>query len=319
MAVSLCSTVGQNTGGIDCDVVRGNPQVLIPGSAIFDSTDYASSTTFEAAFTAKIKQSTGTSDKLFPFPVIQGVTDKTEAAKYGTLGYGLQIKLLRSKQGYEFDVLAGTALEKRLMAFDSKIIPFFILDDNTNYNMWGVQASNGDFSGAKYLVGVEPRGWGDAQNPKTTKITLSIVDSRDWVENAAVAPTSFSSTDLEGLNDVVLIEAAAHAANVHYIKTYVPTAQLGNGLDVTDQYGTELANAALWSAFTGVGYTTPLAITSVTYDATNKRLVFTFDSTAYTALSSGATIKLVADDVPTLDAADVTGVEVGFIILTKTP
>jgi hypothetical protein len=105
----------------------------------------------------------------FPFPVIQGVNDKTEAAKYGTLGYGLQVKLMRSKPGYEFDVIAGSALEKRMMAFDGSIVPFFVLDDNVNYNMWGVQDSSGNFKGAKYLVGIEPRGWGDAQNAKVTK------------------------------------------------------------------------------------------------------------------------------------------------------
>jgi hypothetical protein len=45
--------------------------------------------------------------------------------------------------------------------------------------------------------------------------------------------------------------------------------------------------------------------------------VFTFDSTAYTALAAGDKIKLVPDDVPTLNAANVTGIEPEFIILTK--
>jgi hypothetical protein len=72
MAISLCSTVGQNTGGIDCDVERGNPQVLIPGSASFSPSDYVDATTFEAAFTDKIKQANGTADKLFPFPCDSG-------------------------------------------------------------------------------------------------------------------------------------------------------------------------------------------------------------------------------------------------------
>jgi hypothetical protein len=318
MAISICSSVGANTGDIDCDIVRGNPLVLIPGSAEFDTNDTVDSTTFEAAFTAKINQAAGTSDKLFPFPVIQGVTDKTEAAKYGTLGYGLQVKLLRSKQGYEFDVLAGSALEKRLMAFDGKQVPFFILDDNTNYNLWGVQNSNVDFAGALYQVGVEPRGFGDGNSVKTTKITISIIDPRDFVENARVAPTSFAASDLKGLNDVTLAEAATHAANVHYIKMYVATAKLGNGEDVTAQFGSAIASASLWTAKTGTGYTTTLAITSVTYDSTNNRLVFTFDSTAYTALSTGATIKLIPDPVEDLFAADIVGIEPVFIILTKT-
>jgi hypothetical protein len=129
--------------------------------------------------------------------------------------------------------------------------------------------------------------------------------------------TSFAASDLKGFNDVKLVEPTAHAANVHYIKTYVPTTQLGNGLDITSDIGTALA-AAGWTAFTGATYSTSLAITSKTYDSTNKRLVFTFDSTAYTALATDAKIKLVPSDVPTLDAVGVTGVEIAFVILTKT-
>jgi hypothetical protein len=316
MAVSLCSQTGANTGGIDCDVTRGIPQVIIAGSKSFASADYVDSDTFEAAFSAAIKQAAGTASKLFPFPVIQGNTAKTEAAKYSTLGYGTQIKLLRSKPGYEFDVLAGSSLEKKLIAFDGKQVPLFILDDQSN--VWGVQDASGNFTGATYMVGVEPRDFGDAQNAKTTKITISLVDSRDFVEYAAFMNTSFAASDLKGLNDVKLVEPAAHAANVHYIKTYVPTTQLGNGLDITADLGTALGSGALWSAKTGATYGTALTITSVSYDSTNERLVVTFDSTAYTALSVGDKIKLIPAAVPALDAADVTGVEIAFVILTKT-
>lgn len=316
MSISLCSQTGANTGGIDCDVTRGIPQVIIAGSKQFASSDYVDSDTFEAAFTAAIKQAAGTATKLFPFPVIQGNTAKTEAAKYATLGYGTQIKLLRSKPGYEFDVLAGSSLEKKLIAFDGKQVPLFILDDQSN--IWGVQDADGKFSGATYMVGVEPREFGDAQNAKTTKITISLVDSRDFIEYAAFMNTSFAASDLKGLNDVKLVEPAAHASNVHYIKTYVPTTQLGNGLDITEDLGANLASTSLWTAKTGTGYTVTLSITSITYDSTNKRLVFTFDSTAYTALATDATIKLIPDAVPDLDAADVTGVEIAFVILKKT-
>lgn len=312
--VSLCSQTGANTGGIDCDVTRGIPQVIIAGSKVFASADYVDSDTFEAAFTAAINQAAGSASKLFPFPVIQGNTSKTEAAKYATLGYGTQIKLLRSKPGYEFDVLAGSSLEKKLIAFDGKQVPLFILDDQSN--VWGVQDADGNFSGATFMVGVEPREFGDSQNAKTTKITISLLDSRDFIEYAAFMNTSFAASDLKGLNDVKLVEPAAHASNVHYIKTYVPTTQLGNGLDITSDIGTALA-AAAWTAFTGTGYVTPLTITSKTYDSTNKRIVFTFDSTTYTALSAGAKIKLVPSDVPTLNAANVTGIEIAFVILTK--
>lgn len=316
MSVSNCSIVGKNTGDVKCDFTRANPQVLIFGGKVFSPAETVDEDAYETAMLDAIKQSSGTADKMFPLPVIQGVADQTEAAKYGTLGYGLKVKLQRSKPGYEFDVLAGSAAEKRLMAFDGKVVPVIVKDDNVGYNNWGAQDSAGNFFGADYLVGIEPRGFGDGNNPKTTKVTISIVNSQDFVENAAVAPSSFSAGDLVGLNDVKLVEAAAHAANVYYIKLFVPTAQIGNGLDVTAQYSA-IFSASLWSAFTGATFTTPLTITSVTYDATNKRGVITLDTTAYAALSAGAKIKLVPDEVPDLDAANVTGIEPDFIILTK--
>lgn len=316
MSVSNCSIVGKNTGDVKCDFTRGNPQVLIFGSKVFSPSETVDEDTYEAAMLDAINLSTGDSDKMFPLPVIQGVADQTEAAKYGTLGYGLKVKLQRSKPGYEFDILAGSALEKRIMAFDGKVIPVIVKDDNIGYNNWGAQDSAGNFFGADYLIGVEPRGFGDGNNPKTTKVTMSIVNSQDFVENAAIAPSSFSAGDLIGLNDVNLVEAAAHAANVYYIKLFVPTAQIGNGLDVTAQYSA-IFSASLWSAFTGTTFSTPLTLTSVTYDSTNKRGVVTLDNTAFTALSAGDKIKLVPDDVPDLNAANVTGIEPAFIILTK--
>lgn len=312
---SICGLVGANTGAIDCDVTRGNPTQIIAGSASFAAADYADSDTLKAAFLTKIKQAKTASDKLFPFPVIQGVSDKTEAAKYGSLGYGLQVKLLRSKPGYEFDVLAGSSLEKQLVKFDGKVVPLFIFDDQSN--IWGILDENDNFQGAEYLVGVEPRGFGDAQNPKTTKISISVVDSKDFTENSKFASVSFSTNDLQGLVDVELYETAAHASNVWKIGARIATDDLISTIDVHDSYATELASSSLWEAFTGATYATSLALTSVANDTTNGGWTVTFDSTAYGLLSSGDKIKLRLKDPATLDAADVTGIESGFIILTK--
>lgn len=314
MALSLCASIGANTGIIDCDLTRGNPVKLAAGSATFDSDDYADQTTMDAAILSKLILANGDSQKLYPFPVIQGNTDQTEAAKYGNLGYGLKVKLLRSKPGYEFDVLAGSALEKKLIAWDGQIVPFYILDDKSQWA--GVKDSNGIFKGANYLVGVEPRGYGDAQNPKTTKITISIVDTADFTENAYFHVTALSSSNIVGLKDVVLSEPQAHASNVYKIKMKIPTSKLNGDLDIWDDYGSAIA-ALTFTAGTGTNYGTALTITSVAADNTLKALTVTFDSTAFTALASGAKIKLTPPTPAVLDAADVTGIELGSIILTK--
>lgn len=314
MSTSLCGSIGGNVGQIDCDLTRGNPIKLIPGGASFSSTDYADQTTMDAAILSKLILATGNSSKLFPFPVIQGTTDKTEAAKYGTLGYGLQVKLLRSKNGYEFDVLAGSSLEKKLILWDGQIVPFFILDDKSQ--IAGVKDSNGNFKGANYLVGVEPRGYGDAQNAKTTKITISIVDAADFVENNFFYITALASSNIVGLKDVILSEPQAHSSNVYKIKMKIPTTKLNGDLDIFDDFGSAIA-ALTFTAGTGTNYGTSLTITSVAVDNTLKALTVTFDSTMFSALSSGTKIKLTPPTPATLDNADVTGIELFPIILTK--
>jgi hypothetical protein len=314
MSFNLCGAIGDNTGEVDCDITRGNPIKIAPGGATFSSSDYADQTTMDAAILTKLLLPNGNSQKLYPFPVIQGTTDQTEAAKTGSLGYGLKIKLLRSKPGYEFDVLAGTSLEKRLIAFDGQIIPLYILDDKSQFA--GVKDSSGTFKGANYLIGVEPRPYGDAQNPKTTKITISIVDTQDFTENAYFYKTALSSSSIVGLKNVVLSEPSAHSTNVYKIKMKIPTSVLGGDLDIYDDFGTAIA-ALTFTAGTGASYGASLAITSVAVDATLKALTVTFDSTAFTALASGTKIKLTPPTPAVLDAADVTGIELLPIILTK--
>lgn len=314
---SICSQIGANTGGIDCDPTKGLPVQLIPGSAVFSPSDYATNLSFETAFLAKLIQPKGSPDKLFPFPVIQGNASKTTAAKFATLGYGLQLKLLRSKAGYEFEVLSGSSLEKKLMKFDGQIVPLFIFDDKSR--VWGVLDSNLNFKGAKYLIGVEPKDFEDGQNAKTTKITIAIIDSRDFVENAEFADTSFNASDLVGLNDALLFETAAHAANVYKIGLKISTSSVLTFLDVhaTPGYNTGLASAALWAAKTGVNFGTALAITSVADDPVNGGWTVTFDSTAYTALATGAKILLNLASPVALNGASITGIEGSPLILVK--
>lgn len=314
---SICGQVAANMGQIDCDVRRGNPTLIIAGSAIAAPSDYATLAAYKAWLIGKIKQSNTASDKMFVFPVIQGNSDQTEAAKYGTLGYGLKIKLLRSKQGYEFDVLCGSSLEKKLIKFDGKILPLKIFDDQDD--VYGVTDTNSNFSGANYLIGVEPAGFGDAQNPKTTKITISIIDAKDFTENSRYISTDFSTNDLTTANllDAYLYSTAANASNVYHIGAKIITDALNTFLNVHDKYATLLASAALWTAFTGTNFGTALTLTTVANDATNGGWTVTFDSTAYTALSSGAQIKLNFASVPVLDAAGVTGIEGNYMIITK--
>lgn len=306
---SICGEVLSNTGAIDCDVFRGVPTNVIFGSASIAPEDYATPDEFKASILDAINQSNTVAGKLFPVPTIQGNTDKTVAAKYATLGYGLNIKLLRSKAGYEFDILAGTTLEKALMKFDGKTIPVMLMDDQGN--IWGVTDADGNFSGTKYLVGVEPAGFGDAQNAKTTKITIAIIDAKDFTENSRRGATDLTGSDLTGLLDATPFETHAHASNVYHIGLKVITDSINSFLNVhdTEGYPALLADADQWTA--------GIAITTVVDDPTNDGWTMTLDTTAYAALASGAKIPISLVDVATLKEAGIVGIEGAVLTLVK--
>jgi hypothetical protein len=316
MSFSLCGSVGANTGVIKCDRRRGIPKKIIIGSAVFDSTDYASASAFDAAFIADFKLATGNASKLYPFPEITGASDKTEANKESTLGaFGPKVTLIEGRPAYEFDVIAGSTLEKSLRKFNGQQVPVFIVD-NSNA-IWGKLDENKDFVGTDCLIFTTPHKFGDGANGQTTKVSISFVSASDFSDSAAFIETALSISDMVGLLDVTLAEYAAHAFNVHKMKGFIPTSSPGVSLNLYDNYADELASAALWTAFTGATFATPLTITSIAKNVSNKGWDITFDSTAYTALSAGAKIKINLATPDVLDAADVTGIEGIAFIATK--
>lgn len=315
MSLSLCGTVGGNTGGPDCDIAKARPVGLTFGGGTFGSSDYIDPVTFKTTFVAKTKLATGDSEKLYPFPELQGNTDQTEAPKTGTLGYGLKFVLLGAKPAYEFDVVAGSSTEQKLLAFDGKTIPMYVHDSSSN--TWGTRnRSTGVVKGFKVLVSIVGKPFDDGQNAKSTKVTVSFVSSDEFYKTAGYMQTDITSSDLVGLMDGVSYEIQAHAVNVYKIGVKVQTAQLGGDLNVYDTFADELV-AGTVSAFTGPTFSTSLAITSFVKDTALKGWTLTLDTTAFAALSAGAKIKLVFDDPADLDAADVTGLEIASIILTK--
>jgi hypothetical protein len=148
-------------------------------------------------------------------------------------------------------------------------------------------------------------------------VKISIVDGADFSSNAAYMTTTFTPSDLEGLNDAFVYQTAANTANVYKIGLKIPTASLTTSINVHDSYAAELASASLWSAKTGATFATTLTITSVATDTVNGGWTVTFDSAAYTALASGAKIKLTLVSPTALAAADVLGIEATPLIITK--
>lgn len=315
MSFSICGTVGGNIGSIDCDVRRGRPVGIIVGSAVFVAADYASSATFQTALLTKVKSAAGSASKLFPFPSIQTTNDKTDAPKEGTYGYGLKQILLQGLPAYEFIMIPGTTQEKKMRQFHNKTVPVFVFDDAGN--VWGVGDTSGNFFGATCLISVIGKGFEDGQNVKGTTVQISYVNAGDFYDSAYFMSTTFSISSLKALNDGIVAPVAVNSTNVFHLGIKIPTAQIGNSVDVHLKYPTELSSSALWAAFTGVNFATTHTLTTVANDTTNGGWTVTLDTTQFGALASGAQVKigLVAPGV--LDAAGVTELESVPYIYTK--
>lgn len=315
--LSLCPKVGANTGPIACDVNRGMPQVMIIGGKTFAPADYATSDTFQAAFLEAITLGNSDSNKLYPFPEIVNVVNNTEADTTGTTGTGVVLKLRDGRPAYTFGVLVGSNLEKQLRKFDGATVPVFIFDDKSN--VWGSVDAAGNFKGNRARIGVTGKPFDDGNSIDTayTTVTVSFISLKQFVDFAAFVNTDFDASELEGLYDIAILEAAAHASNVYKLSPEYVNSQLGANLKMYDQYEDELAVAALWKAFSGASLTTPLAITSVAKDTALGAYTVTLDTTAYAALPALSKIKITLDEPPALKAGGVIGIEAVPLIVTK--
>lgn len=317
MNLSLCSTVGVNTGGIDCDRKKGVPQKFLAGSAAFDSTDWADSQSMLDAILAVINLPAGSASKLFPFPTIQGNTDNTEANTEGTLGYGLKFILREGRPAYTFQILCGETQYKALRQFNNTIIPIFIIDDSST--LWGTKNASGDFIGYSALIFVSgnPFEDGTSADKKAATVTVSFTSSAQFNDNSFYfTANGWTEADLLGLKDAPLALVGAVSATTKF-EIKIPTAQLGVSVNLGDFYGDELEAAGLFIAKTGANFTTALPITSVTYNTSDKTWSVAFDATAYGLLASAAQIKVYLADPAVLYAAGVTGIEGTAVIITK--
>lgn len=314
MAFSLCSSIVANTGFIACDAAPGIPSKMFIWNGSYAISGYSESA-FQTALETASKKAKADPDKLFPFPVIQDIADNSEANTEGTLNLGFKTIIKEGLPAYTFKVFAGQTLAAALRKFNNQTVRILILDRNNK--VWGAK------SGANY-VGMQVRlfttglKFADGQNVTegVVDVTVSFLDATEVNDNATFGEIA-NSAGIVGLSDATPTEYAAHASNVHKLKVGVATSEMNQTVDLYDYFADELEDDALYTAFTGATYATPLAITSVAKNVSNKGWDITFDSSAYTALATPTTIKIVYAVPPTLAAAGITEVEILPIIVTK--
>ena len=126
----------------------------------------------------------------------------------------------------------------------------------------------------------------------------------------------FSTTDLDGLVDAT-VEASGAVSGTTKFTVKVKTAQLNGAIDLYDNYKAQLAAPGVWSAKTGVGFATDLAITGVVANDSDKTWSVTFDAVPYGALASAEQIQVSLAAPSVLNAANVPGIESIPVVITK--
>lgn len=306
MSFSLCSTTLGNTGAILCDVSPGIPKKISVWNGSKALTAIAGSL-FQPFLEASSKKSKLDSDKLFVFPTIEDVADKSESNKEGSLNQGFKTILVEGKPGYEFKVFAGASLVPQLRKFNNQTVRVLTLDVNSR--VWGTK-SGANFVGAQAKIFVTGLKFATGQNVEEGVVTISVIylDSAELNDDATFGEVD-SFSGVVGLLDVQLSEYAVHAANVFKLQALIPTAEIGESINVYDSFATPLETAGTILAHTGATFSTSLAVTSITKNVANKGWDVTVEATAYGLLAASAPIRFSLANPTVLDAADVTGIE----------
>lgn len=313
MALSLCGQSVDNTGQLACDKSKGIGKKIFIFNGAIAAADYASNDALLTKMIANAKLSKTATNKIFPIPEIQDIADASEANTEGTLGLGFKLTIREGKPVYNCKVFAGADLLRRLRTFNKQTVR--ILEYDSNNVLWGTKSGT-DFVGYQAILFFDGGKLATGQNVEegVVNFSLSILSNSEYKDNSYWAKIDGNIEDVKALNDVTLLNQSG-TTNVRKIEMKVKGTSLVGDYNIWDDYGTAIA--ALTFTAVKVSDGSAFTVTSVAADATNKALTLTLDSTAYTALGSGAQVKLIPPTPAILDAANVTNVELLSIILTK--
>lgn len=314
MSYSLCGTSVANTGEQGCDKAKGVLRNLFIFNGAIAAADYVDQDTFFNKLVANSKLTKSATNKVFPIAENQDFTDSSEANKEGTFNQGLKITLQEGKPGYKFKLAAGSDLLKRLRTYNNQTLR--IIEYDADGVFWGTKVGT-DFKGYQAKLSFTGGRLASGQNIEQgfVECSVSILSTTEYFDNSYWMESTGNVSDIVPLIDVALTNIS-HSTNVWKIGMYINGSSLIGPYNIFDTHGAAIAALTL-TAGTGTNYGTSLAITSVAVDTALKCLTVTFDSTAYTALSSGTKIRLNPPSVAVLDAADVTETELLSVILTK--
>jgi hypothetical protein len=313
MSLSLCSSSVANTGEIACDKSRGVLKKLFIFNGSIAAADYTDEDELFAKLVTNSKLSKSDSDKIFVINEAQDIVDASEANTEGSLGLGFKAIIREGRPAYTIKLFAGADLLKRLRTFNNQTVRF--LEWDANSTIWGTKSGT-SFKGfqGKFFFSGGKLATGQNVEEGVVTLTLSILSTSEYYDNAYWAALTGNIEDIKPLIDVNMA-FVSNSSNVHQISMKVPGSNLIEDYNIYDDY-MDAIDALTFTAKSGAGDpTTALAITSIAKNATLKTLAVTYDNTAYGTATGN--IKLTPPNPATLDAADVTGIEILEVTYAK--
>lgn len=316
MALSLCGSSVENTGGIACDKSRGVAKKFFIFNGSFAEADYATESAFFTKLVENSKLSKLDADKVFVLEEVQEIEKTSEANTEGTLGLGFKTILREGRPAYRFKAFGGSDQLKRLRKFNNQTVRLIEFDANGVAWVYQTGTEAKGFQAKLFFTGND---LATGQNVEEGVIEgyISILSISEYKDNCKwVDLSDYNIEDVKALIDVQLAKLS-NASNVHKITMIAAGTQLTGGYNIGPDFGAEIALLdSDFSAKSGAGTpATALAITSITYSDTDQALVVTYDNTAYGTATGN--IALFPPTPTELDAGDVPGVELLSVTYAK--
>lgn len=316
MALSVCGTTANNTGAIACGEAPGKIAYMAIWGGELTTNEMATVTTIKAALLADSKLSKSASAKLFLLPTRQNLEKKKGNNVTQTFSNGIEIVAREGFAGYRVNFFTTLAQMKSLYAFHNKEVRVIVQDDGTK--IFGTLDPTGQFIGRKCRVTVEMLDHpGDDEVAGVGYMEFIFTDVYESKQGLYyVQPGVSLPATTVALVDVQAYEFGAAASNVLKVSAKADIGEAGKYVDIYGDYSTTLFNTGgLWTA-TNVANNASVTITGIASNAGGYGAM-TIDSTAYSALSSGAQLRIAAVVPNLLDAGGAVGIEVASFIHTK--
>lgn len=314
--LSIIGNTTSNVGQILGDANKGVIKNIVIFGGTLSAADVADSATLQAKLIANSKLAKTDTEKVYWLPEVQNFEDKAEQNTTGALNLGPTVMLKEGKAGYEIRVDGTMEFAKLLRKWNNKTIG--ILEYDSNRMLWG-RAVGTDFKAytAKMYVNQIRPASGQAPEEGIVTATISFLSSTEYGDQGKCLDLSSVDTSLIATQNDAPFRYNSKASNVYHLSWGIPLGVHNSYYDVLAKFASQITSggAALFEAFTGTSFGTPLTITSAVI--TSGELIVTFDNTEFTALGAGASIKFNSKAPSVLDAAGITDLEGVAVILTK--